>query len=196
MEHLTMNRVGQARQRRTGEQAQARVIILAMVSFLIGIAVSAWWLSRKPSAEAASQTALPGDTTADVTHVLARSANVSPQPQPAPRTDLAALDAVKRAIPNVNSASLEEGTRVLREAALAEFRQTAQELQARQKKLKRTLSRDRIIDPPTSKRLPPNNCGKSRRSKWRTSSKSRQGPGLKSRPSGSSKGLPGSVVRL
>jgi hypothetical protein len=134
MEHLMMSRVGQPGQRRTGEQAQARVVILALVSFLIGIAVSAWWFSRRPSVEAAFQTAPPGDTPSDVTPVPARAANVSPRPQPAPKTDLAALDAVKCAIPNVSSVSLEEGTRVLREAALAEFRQTAQELQARQKK--------------------------------------------------------------
>lgn len=129
-----MNNLGQARQRRTGEQAQARVMILALVFFLMGVAVSALWFSRKPSANAASQTALSGNTASDVTHALARSANVSPQPQPAPQTDLAALDAVKRSIPNVNSASLEEGTRILREAAVAEFQQTVQELQARLKK--------------------------------------------------------------
>src|SRR6266513_4666283 len=103
-----MNNVGQARKRRTGGQAQARIIILALVFFLIGAAVSAFWFSRKPSAKAASQT--------DGTPPLARSANVSLQPQPAPQDDLDALDAVKRSIPNINSASLEEGTRILREA--------------------------------------------------------------------------------
>ena len=102
------------------------MLILALVFFLMGVAVSALWFSRKPSANAASQT--------DVTHAPARSANVNPQPQPAPQTDLAALDAVKRSIPNLNSASLEEGTQILREAAVAEFQHTVQELQARLKK--------------------------------------------------------------
>jgi hypothetical protein len=133
MKHLKMNNRGQLRQRGIGEQAQARIILLALVFFLMGLAVSALWFSRKPSAEAASQTALSGNTTSDVTHALARSVNVSPQPQPALQTDLAALDTVKRAISNVNSASLEQGTRILRQAAVAEFRQTVQELQARQK---------------------------------------------------------------
>lgn len=134
MKHLMMNPVGQAGQRRTGEQAQARMIILALVCFLMGVAVGALWFSRKLSANAVSQTALSGKTLSDVTPAPARSANVSPQPPPAPPTDLAARDAVKRSIPNVNSASLEEDTRVLREAAVAEFQQTVQEFQARLKK--------------------------------------------------------------
>jgi GTPase SAR1 family protein len=46
-----------------------------------------------------------------------------------------AVAAVNRFIPNVSSASLEEGTRILREAALAEFQQTVEELQGRQKKV-------------------------------------------------------------
>jgi len=122
MKILRMNDGCQARKRRTGEQAETRIVILALVCFLMGAAVSAWWFSRKPSAIAASQT--------DVTAAPGQPANPSPEPQ----ADLAALDAVRRSIPNVNSASLEEGTRILREAALAEFRQAAQELQVRQKK--------------------------------------------------------------
>jgi flagellar basal body-associated protein FliL len=121
-----MTHAGQAGARRTFDQAPARMIIVALVFFLIGAAVSALWFTRKPSPKAPSQT--------DLSHTLARSTNGSPQPPPAPPPDLAALDAVKRYIPDLNSASLEEGTRILREAALAEFQQTARELQARQTK--------------------------------------------------------------
>ena len=121
-----MNPSGQVGKGRTGEPARAQMMILALVFFLLGVAAGALWFSGKPPGKAAPQT--------DLTHPPARSAsaNVSPEPQPAPTADLAALDAVKRSIPRLNSASLEEGTRILREAALAELRQTAQELQARQ----------------------------------------------------------------
>lgn len=120
------NHVGQVRKRCTGEQAEARIIFLALVFFLMGVAVSALWFSRKPSANAAAQTeASPG---------FAPSANVSSPPPPAPQANLAALDAIKRSIPDVSSASLEEGTRILRQAALAEFQKTARELQARKVK--------------------------------------------------------------
>ena len=123
--HLRMNHAGQVRKPRNGEQARVRIIILALVFFLMGVAVSALWFSRRPSAKTASQT--------DEPQALAHSASVSPQPQPEPQTALAELDAIKRFIPNVNSTSLEEGTRILREDALAEFKQTAQDLRVRQK---------------------------------------------------------------
>ena len=141
-----MNPADQARKQPGGEQAQARMVILALVCFVTGAAVSALWFSSGPSAKSGSQTALSGDSKAglqplnspvaesDAAPALARSVNVPPQAEPAPQTDAAALDAVKRAIPNVQSASLEQGTRILREAALAEFQQTVQELQARLKK--------------------------------------------------------------
>ncbi len=47
------------------------------------------------------------------------------------QADTSALEAVKRAIPNVDSISLDEGTRLLRDSALAEFRQAAQELETK-----------------------------------------------------------------
>ena len=120
-----MNPAGQDGKGRTREPARAQMMILALVFFLLGVAAGAFWFSGKPPWKAAPQS--------DLTYAPARSAsaNVSPEPPPAP-TDLAALDAVKRSIPRLNSASFEEGTRILRAAALAELRQTAEEWQARQ----------------------------------------------------------------
>lgn len=123
MKHSTISHV---EMRCTHERAQARIVILALVSFLIGVAVSALWFSRKAPAEVVLQ--------GDVADHLARPASVSPIPQSSPSIDLAALEAVKRSIPDVHSASLESGKRILREAAVTEFEQAVLDLQARQKK--------------------------------------------------------------
>jgi hypothetical protein len=56
----------------------------------------------------------------------------SPAPTVA-KVDGAALDAVKQAIPNLDSVSVDEGSRLLRSAALARMEQASQELQSRVK---------------------------------------------------------------
>jgi len=53
------------------------------------------------------------------------------------------LDAVKRTIPNAESASVEIGTRLLRKAALAKFEQTVLELQAREKEAEQKLIQEK-----------------------------------------------------
>ena len=67
------------------------------------------------------------------------SGKTNPAPQSAPLTDPAALEAVQRAIPNVKSATLESGTRILRKAAVAEFQQTVEDFRARQKQAEQDL---------------------------------------------------------
>jgi hypothetical protein len=126
MKHSRISQDEEVEMRRTNERAQARIVILALVSFLMGVAVSALWFSRKAPAEVVFH----GDAIVD----LARPASVSPKPQSSPSLDLASLEAVKRSIPDVNSASLEAGKRILREAAVTEFEQAVLDLQARQKK--------------------------------------------------------------
>jgi hypothetical protein len=93
---------------------------------LTGVAVSAWWFSRKAPAEVVFQGQVAEDQ--------AGAASVSPKPQSARLIDPVALETVKRSIPDVNAASLEAGKRILREAAVTEFEQAVLDLQARQKK--------------------------------------------------------------
>jgi hypothetical protein len=69
----------------------------------------------------------------DVTRAITRAAEARPGAQPLARADTASLDAVKRAIPNLDAVSLEAGTQVLRDAALVQFKQAAEEMQARVK---------------------------------------------------------------
>jgi len=54
-----------------------------------------------------------------------------PRPPPAAKADMAALAAVQQAIPNLDSVSVEDGSRQLRAASMAEFKKTAQEMQAK-----------------------------------------------------------------
>lgn len=66
-------------------------------------------------------------------HPPQSSANKSP-------TELAAAEEVKRAIPNPASVSMEEGTRMLRVAALAEFKAAAAEMEVQVKAAEQRLS--------------------------------------------------------
>jgi hypothetical protein len=54
-------------------------------------------------------------------------------------SDAAALEAVKRSIPNLDTVSLQDGTRILRESALKEFAQVAQETEAKVKEAQQLL---------------------------------------------------------
>ncbi len=64
----------------------------------------------------------------DLTRAIARTANGSqPAVGPAPN-DAATLNAVKQLIPNLDSVSVEDGTRLLRDAALQQFAQVAQDV--------------------------------------------------------------------
>jgi vacuolar-type H+-ATPase subunit H len=69
----------------------------------------------------------------DVTRAIARAVEARPGTQPLARTDTATLDSVRKAIPNLEAVSLEEGTKVLRDASLAQFKQAAEEMQAQVK---------------------------------------------------------------
>ncbi len=67
----------------------------------------------------------------DLTRAIARAAEARPGAQPLARADTASLDAVRKAIPNLDAVSLEAGTQVLRDASLAQFKQAVDEMKAR-----------------------------------------------------------------
>ena len=74
----------------------------------------------------------------DLTRAIARPDAPKPAPPPPP-TDTAAVDAVKQAIPNPDAVSLEDGTRMLRSRALAEFAQATQDMEAAVKAAQQNL---------------------------------------------------------
>jgi hypothetical protein len=69
----------------------------------------------------------------DLTRAIARATEAVSAAVFVSRPDPAALDAVKRLIPNVDSVSLAEGTEALRQSSLAELKKEALEMQARVK---------------------------------------------------------------
>ena len=69
----------------------------------------------------------------DLTRAIARIAGGGAQAALAPSPSAAAVDAVKRLIPNMDSVSVEEGMAVLRQSSYADFKQAVEEMQARVK---------------------------------------------------------------
>jgi ABC-type uncharacterized transport system len=82
----------------------------------------------------------------DLTRAIIRVTSANPPPGPlanASRASAATTEEVKRTIPNLATVSVEEGTRMLREAALAEFAAAAQEMETQVKAAQQRLSEAR-----------------------------------------------------
>ena len=115
-----------------GEHAQVRIVILTLVSFLLGVAATAYWFhfapirtAENPNSQTTDQQNNPPPVApAEVANPSART--LVEQPVPVAQE---AVEDVKRALPNYASLSVEQGTEILREAALKEYAAAAQELQ-------------------------------------------------------------------
>ncbi|MGB7769172.1 MAG: hypothetical protein WBN22_10025 [Verrucomicrobiia bacterium] len=133
-----VNGVGSAKQRQWKEQAHIRIIILALVSFLLGVAATALWFHFAASRNAEISSAQTGGPQTSEEPAAGQPPEpVIPANPPArplvvsqAPVDAAAIAEVKQAIPNFASLSLEEGTQVLREAALKQFTAAAKEMDA------------------------------------------------------------------
>jgi hypothetical protein len=66
----------------------------------------------------------------DLSRAIAGVDLSNPRSPPAAKADVASLEAIRRAIPNLDSVSVGEGSRLLRAAALTQIQQTAQEMEA------------------------------------------------------------------
>jgi len=69
----------------------------------------------------------------DLTRAIERIARDNSAVASAPKADTATLEKVRQLIPNLDSVSVEEGTKLLRQSALAQFRQSVDQMQARTK---------------------------------------------------------------
>jgi hypothetical protein len=126
----------------SGKHGHVRAIILPVIFFLAGLGIGTFCLSRKTPMEHAAQVAQPPPVDrAAVIHEPAGVKKADPIRPSAPTADPAALEAVKRAIPNVASTSVETGNRILRKAAVAEFEQATRELRALQKEAEQDLNK-------------------------------------------------------
>jgi hypothetical protein len=124
---------------RCAEEGSVRAVLLALVSFSLGVAVTAFWFHRPAggnATSAVSQTGVPppvvGPPPAPAPVALAPAA----KPQP---PDPAVIAEVKKLVPNFASISLEEGENILRAAALKEFAGAAGQTDARIKAAQQQL---------------------------------------------------------
>ncbi len=126
----------------TKEQAQVRIVILVLVSFLLGVAATAFWfhLATKHNADIlSSQTTDQSNNQ----QPAAPAINVNPPARPFiashPPVDSSTIEEVKQAIPNFASVSLADGTQILREAALKQFAAAAKEMDTQVKQAQEQL---------------------------------------------------------
>jgi hypothetical protein len=128
---------------RQGEWAQARIIMLALVSFLLGVAATAAWFHFAPNRNAQnSSSPAPDQSNNEQPAGTVASANSPAQPfvPSHPPVDAATIEAVKVAVPNYASVSLADGTQVLRAAALKRFAVVAKEMDVRVRQAEERLS--------------------------------------------------------
>lgn len=123
------NKVNLTQQPQPGERASVRIVLIAVISFLLGIGATAFWFqlaakrnAGNPGFEANSQPAAGQPDTSARPDV----ANVPP-------VSPAAVEEVKQAIPNFASVSVDDGENILRTAALKEFTAAAKEMDAQVK---------------------------------------------------------------
>ena len=136
MRLVSVDKVGFRRKTQTKELAQVRIVILALVCFLLGLGSTAFWfhLASHRTAESLSSQANNQGNQPDYPQpaVLLPGANspsrtfVEPPLPVAPQRSKTS----KRALPNYASLSVDQGTEILREAALKKYAAAAQELQS------------------------------------------------------------------
>ena len=101
------------------EQGSARIVLVTLVSFCLGVGVTALWFHRVPAGNANAanaETAAPEQV--GMPAPPPAPAPVVTQPQP---IDPAVMQEVKQQVPNFATISLEDGEQILRTAALKAF---------------------------------------------------------------------------
>ncbi len=138
MNSAPTNKVVSTKKPRPGERARASIIILVLVSFLLGVAATAVWFhfaANRPAENSSSQTNDQPATEQPINETAPAQPFVPSQPL----VDAATIAAVKQAVPDYASVSLEDGTQVLRAAALKQFAAAAREMDAQVKQAQEQL---------------------------------------------------------
>lgn len=126
--------------RQLKQQARVRVVLLTLISFLLGIGVTAIWFhfNPNPNAEKSQQSE---DVVSEQPAVPAKVTQPSrPFVQGHPPVDATAIDDVKQIIPNFASVSLADGEQILQDAMLKKFQQTAKDADAQVKQAEQQIS--------------------------------------------------------
>lgn len=130
---------------RASEGASVRIILLAAISFLLGVAATAVWFhaTEKPIALNSTPAVAPPSAVQSAAPAAPSSGvNSSAQPsveKPSPAAP-SAVEEVKRALPNYASLSLDAGSEMLRQAALKNFAAATREMQSQMAKAQEELS--------------------------------------------------------
>ena len=138
MNSAPTNKVVSAKKPRPGERARASIIVLVLVSFLLGVAATAVWFhfaANRPAENSSSQTNDQPATEQPINETAPAQPFVPSQPL----VDAATIAAVKQAVPDYASLSLEDGTQILRAAALKQFAAAAREMDAQVKQAQEQL---------------------------------------------------------
>jgi hypothetical protein len=114
------------------------MVLLAVVSFLVGVGAATLWFqvaakrnAANPAFQANGQPAAPsGNAAAPAPPVVETPRSASP----------ATMAEVKQALPNYASLTVEQGTEILRQAALKEFASAAKEMEIQVAKAEAGLS--------------------------------------------------------
>jgi hypothetical protein len=118
---------------RLPESGSARTGFLAVVSFLLGVAATAAWFHLGEHPRAASLNPPPAAQPA-ASESTGPMPGASPAPEafvePTVTVSADAIAALKRALPDYSSMSLDDGIQALRQAALKQFTEAAQEMQS------------------------------------------------------------------
>lgn len=129
--------------RRWDERASARTVVLLPAALVVGFLAGALWHSRhSPPGPASAESPAPvgpsNPPPAVPSPALDASADVRP-PAPPP-IEPEAVEAVRRLIANPGAVSMEEGKRVLTEAALTDFKAAVDDMEAQLKKAEERFS--------------------------------------------------------
>lgn len=147
MKLASANYIGRSTKSQTTQQAQVRIIILALVSFLLGVAVTAFWfhfaLNRNVRNASPRTSSAQTSSKPVVAQPVEPVINVNRSSRPSvpfhPPVNSATLAEVKQAIPNYASVSLADGEQILREAALKQFTASAKEMGVQIKQARQQL---------------------------------------------------------
>lgn len=145
-----MNRIDPTLERHAREDAHVRTKLLATVCLLAGLGIGAVWYYRTPNRGAVSE---EGPAVSQEVVTLSAETKAVQQKLDSPKTsspakatvansqiDSEALAEVKRQVPNYASVSVEEGTRILRESALKDFKAKVSEMAIQMKEAEQRFS--------------------------------------------------------
>jgi hypothetical protein len=137
------NKVCFPNQSQTKEQARIQTVMLALVSFLLGVAITAFWLHFTPDRNGVISSVLT-NSEPEVGQPAMRIATANPPTRQLvashPPVDAATIAEVKQAVPDYASVSVDDGTQILRAAALKQFTVTTKEMDLQVKQAQQQLS--------------------------------------------------------